>query len=60
MRILRRSDGAVVGTFGRQGRWAGQFHWVHNIRVDSRGNDYTGEVDNGERVQKFRPLNVKP
>ena len=60
VRILRRSDGTVVGTFGRQGRWAGEFHWVHNIRVDSKGNVYTGEVDNGERVQRFRPLNGKP
>jgi hypothetical protein len=60
VRILRRSDGAVLGTFGRQGRSAGQFHWVHAIAVDSKGNVYTGEVDNGERVQKFRPLNGKP
>ncbi len=56
VRILRRSDGAVVGAFGRQGRFAGQFHWVHNIAVDSKGNVYTTEVDSGERVQKFRPV----
>ncbi len=59
VRILRRSDGAVVGTFGRQGRWAGEFHWVHNIAIDSKGNVYTSEVDTGERVQKFRPLNAR-
>jgi len=36
LRVLRRSDGAVVGGFGRSGRYAGQFHWVHNIAVDSK------------------------
>ena len=55
VRILRRSDGQVVGTFGRSGRQAGQFHWVHALAVDSKGNVYTGEVDNGKRVQKFKP-----
>jgi DNA-binding beta-propeller fold protein YncE len=63
LRILRRSDGAVVGGFGRSGRsgrYAGQFHWVHNIAVDSNGNVYTGEVDNANRVQKFMPTNGAP
>jgi sugar lactone lactonase YvrE len=60
VRILRRSDGQVVGTFGRSGRQAGQFHWVHALAVDSKGNVYTGEVDNGKRVQKFKPTNGAP
>jgi DNA-binding beta-propeller fold protein YncE len=51
--ILRRSDGAVVSSFGHSGRNAGQFHWVHQIGMDSKGNIYTGEVDTGKRVQKF-------
>ena len=55
LRILQRSDGKVVGGFGRSGRQAGNFHWVHSIAVDSKGNIYTGEVDNGKRVQKFKP-----
>ena len=25
------------------------------LAVDSKGNVYTGEVDNGKRVQKFKP-----
>ena len=53
IRILNRADGAVVGTFGRNGRNAGQFHWVHQIVTDSEGNLYTGEVDTGKRLQKF-------
>jgi hypothetical protein len=60
MRVVRRSDGAVVNTFGSPGRYAGQFHWVHNIAVDSAGNLYTTEVDNGKRVQKWRPTNGAP
>ncbi len=51
--ILRRSDGAIVSSFGHNGRNAGQFHWVHQIAMDSHGDVYTGEVDTGKRVQKF-------
>jgi hypothetical protein len=54
VRVVRREDGAVVGAFGWSGRNAGFFHWVHNIAVDSQGNVFTTEVDNGKRVQKFR------
>jgi DNA-binding beta-propeller fold protein YncE len=50
--LLRRS-GRILGTFGQNGRNAGQFHWVHNLAVDSKGNIYTAEVDTGKRVQKF-------
>jgi DNA-binding beta-propeller fold protein YncE len=60
IRILRRADGAIVGSFGRSGRQAGQFHWVHSIAIDSKGNVYAGEVDNGKRVQKFRVVSGAP
>ena len=39
---------------GRHGRQPGQFKWVHNIAIDSKGNLYTAEVGFGRRVQKFR------
>ncbi len=55
MRILNRADGKLVARVGRSGRYAGQFHWVHTVAVDSKGNVYTGEVDNANRVQKFKP-----
>jgi DNA-binding beta-propeller fold protein YncE len=58
--ILRRSDLAVVGSFGRAGRNAGQFGWVHGLAVDSRGNLYTGEVDTYKRVQRFVPRSGAP
>jgi DNA-binding beta-propeller fold protein YncE len=51
--ILHRENLKVAGSFGRIGRYAGQFIWVHSLAVDSRGNIYTGEVYRGKRVQKF-------
>lgn len=32
---------------------AGEFHWLHQVSVDSNGNVYTAEVDTGKRIQKF-------
>jgi DNA-binding beta-propeller fold protein YncE len=58
IRILKREDGSVVGRFGRSGRNAGQFHWVHTMAVDKSGNIYTGEVDNAKRIQKFKLVNA--
>ena len=53
--ILNRQTGAPVSQFGRNGRYAGEFHWVHDLAIDSHGNLYAGEVDTGKRVQKFVP-----
>ena len=50
---LSRADGSVVSTTGRSGRYAGQFHWVHDLAIDGKGSLYAGEVDNGKRVQRF-------
>ncbi len=54
--ILDRLNLEIVGSFGHGGRNAGQFGWVHNVAVDSKGNLYTAEVSPGKRVQKFRPV----
>jgi hypothetical protein len=43
IRIVKREDGSVVGSFGRNGRNAGQFHWVHAMAVDKLGNVYTAK-----------------
>jgi hypothetical protein len=51
--ILRRADGVQVGSFGRTGRMAGEFKWIHNLDIDAQGNLYTAEVGFGRRVQKF-------
>lgn len=51
--ILDRSTLEEVSAFGRIGRYAGQFVFLHNVAVDSDGNVYTSEVGGGRRVQKF-------
>jgi DNA-binding beta-propeller fold protein YncE len=53
--VLARRSLRIVDTFGSGGRNAGQFHWVHNLATDSKGNIYTAEVDTGKRAQKFAP-----
>ncbi len=57
--ILDRATLEVVGSFGRGGRMAGEFGWLHNIAMDSKGNMYAVEVIPGQRVQKFRPVPPK-
>ena len=51
--IFDRKSLAEVGAFGRIGRYAGQFIFMHNLASDSRGHLYVSEVGNGRRVQKF-------
>ena len=51
--ILSRSNLQELGRLGRNGRNAGEFHYLHQVSVDSRGNIYTGEVDTAKRIQKF-------
>ena len=51
--FLNRADGKVVGQLGSMGQNGGQFFGLHMIATDSKGNLYTGEVFNGERVQRF-------
>ncbi len=43
----------MLGQFGRTGRMAGEFKWIHNLAIDGQGNLYTSEVGFGRRVQKF-------
>jgi DNA-binding beta-propeller fold protein YncE len=51
--ILSRSNLQELGRLGRSGRNAGEFHYLHQVSVDSKGNIYTGEVDTAKRIQKF-------
>jgi len=51
--ILLRETHEVLGSFGRVGRYPGQFIWLHSVDVDSHGNVYTTEVSTGRRVQRF-------
>jgi hypothetical protein len=54
--ILDRQSGRTLGSFGGNGRYAGQLHWINAIAMDSHGNIYTGEVEQAKRIQKFAPL----
>jgi hypothetical protein len=54
--ILNREDGKMLGRIGSAGNYGGQFHGLHMIAADSKGNIYTGEVQAGERVQRFLPV----
>ncbi|QIG80453.1 NHL repeat-containing protein [Stakelama tenebrarum] len=51
--ILLRETHEVIGSFGRVGRYPGQFFWLHSVDVDSEGNVYTSEVGTGRRIQRF-------
>ena len=51
--VLDRESLREVGSFGRIGRYAGQFVFLHKVAVDSKGNVYTAEVGTGRRAQKF-------
>ena len=54
--FLDRQSGKVVNQFGSMGENGGQWFGLHMIAVDSQGNIYTGEVFNGERVQRYVPV----
>ena len=51
--ILLRETHEAIGWMGKNGRYAGQFIWLHSLDVDSQGNVYASEVNTGRRVQKF-------
>jgi DNA-binding beta-propeller fold protein YncE len=54
---IDRQTGDKLSSFGRPGRMAGNFKWVHNMAIDSKGAIYTSEVGDGRRVQKFKRQN---
>ena len=54
--ILDRQSGKTLGSFGRNGTYAGQLHWINSIAMDSKGVIYTGEVEENKRIQKFMPV----
>jgi NHL repeat len=52
--ILRRSDLAVVGSFGRPGDDVGSLGHITTLAVDSKGNIYV-DGRSGMRIQRFTP-----
>ena len=59
VRIVDRSSKETLGRFGRPGRQVGMFTALHNIAVDRQGNIFTSEVNTGQRVQKFRRIDMQ-
>ena len=59
VRIVDRASKETLGRFGRPGRQIGQFTALHNIAVDRQGNIFTSEVNTGQRVQKFRRIDIQ-
>jgi DNA-binding beta-propeller fold protein YncE len=59
VRIISRASNQTLARFGRPGRQVGQFTALHNIAVDRQGNIFTAEVNTGQRVQKFRRLDMQ-
>ncbi len=51
--MLDRASLETIGRFGDGGRYPGLFYGVGSVAVDSNGNVYTGETNDGKRVQKF-------
>jgi DNA-binding beta-propeller fold protein YncE len=49
--ILKRDTLEELGRLGRSGRGAGDFHWLHQVSLDSDGNIYTAEVDTGKHIR---------
>ncbi|MSO56880.1 MAG: hypothetical protein EXQ55_08175 [Acidobacteria bacterium] len=58
--VLDRQTLQIIGKFGRRGRNAGQFHWMHTLASDAQGNLYTGEGNNAKRGQRFLFRGVSP
>ena len=59
VRIVDRASKETLGRFGRPGRQVGMFTALHNIAVDRQGNIFTSEVNTGQRVQKFRRIDMQ-
>ena len=57
--ILDRNSGKTLGRSAATARYAGQLHWINAIAMDSKGNIYTGEVEQAKRIQKFVPVIAK-
>ena len=58
--IVNRQTLEEVGYFGEEGKAPGEFHAVHHLATDSKGNIYTVEVQGGSRVQRFIFKGIKP
>ena len=58
--IVQRDTLTPVSRFGDGGRMPGLFYAVGSVAVDSKGNVYTGEDNDGKRVQKWINKGMRP
>ena len=58
--VLDRKTLEPLDSFGRPGVMPGEFYVMHHMNVDSRGNLYVTEVQDGKRVQKFEFKGIQP
>jgi len=57
--ILDHDRGVILSSFGRPGHQLGCFTHGHTMAVDSQGNLYVAETNEGRRIQKFRIVDSK-
>ena len=53
--IVERETGKKLSSFGRVGRFPGNFDQPHGIAVDSKGNIYISD-NRGKKVTRFKPV----
>ncbi len=51
--VLDRKTLEPLDSWGRNGIAPGEFYVMHHMNVDSKGNLYVTEVQDGKRIQKF-------
>lgn len=51
--VLDRATLEPLDSFGRNGVAPGEFYVMHHMNVDTKGNLYVTEVQDGKRIQKF-------
>jgi DNA-binding beta-propeller fold protein YncE len=51
--VLERKTLEPLDSFGRNGVAPGEFYVMHHMNVDTKGNLYVTEVQDGKRIQKF-------
>ena len=51
--VLDRKTLEPLDSFGRPGIAPGEFYVLHHMNVDTKGNLYVTEVQDGKRAQKF-------
>jgi DNA-binding beta-propeller fold protein YncE len=58
--VLDRKTLEPLDSFGRNGVAPGEFYVMHHMNVDSKGNLYVTEVQDGKRIQKFTFKGMAP